>query len=294
MGDALNWIPWEPLKGSPEISPRVLAEILDGGQVFRWHEIETGVWEGFWMEHVTRLRLDAANRLEWCAPRKLADRVELALPKYLAMDVDWTGILDALPWRSDPVLSTALRAWPGMRILRQPLEETLFCFLCSSTKQIVQIKQMCELTADRFGHEVYDKRKALPTWKTLSEVPERELRACKLGYRAKYIKATAQFLSENPNHLNGLSTLKFGDAREQIMKLPGVGGKIADCVLLFGAGRLEAFPVDTWVTRALGKHYGLNNWKPEQLAAFGRLHFGPHAGLAQQVLFADERRKTKS
>jgi N-glycosylase/DNA lyase len=74
------------------------------------------------------------------------------------------------------------------------------------------------------------------------------------------------------------------------MELPGVGAKVADCVLLFGAGRLEAFPVDVWILRTLAKRYGLVGWSPDAVAHFGRIHFGPRAGLAQQYLFAWERR----
>jgi N-glycosylase/DNA lyase len=79
-------------------------------------------------------------------------------------------------------------------------------------------------------------------------------------------------------------------AKARLLELPGVGEKVADCVLLFGAGRLEAFPVDTWVLKALARRYGLDGWKPAQVAQFGRAHFGPLAGLAQQYLFAWERK----
>ena len=76
-----------------------------------------------------------------------------------------------------------------------------------------------------------------------------------------------------------------------LAKLPGVGEKVADCVLLFGAGRLEAFPVDVWILKTMARRYGLEDWKPAPLAQFGRVHFGPLAGLAQQYLFAWERRE---
>ena len=79
-------------------------------------------------------------------------------------------------------------------------------------------------------------------------------------------------------------------AKARLMELPGVGEKVADCVLLFGAGRLEAFPVDTWILKSLARRYHLTGWKPAQVAHFGRTHFGPLAGLAQQYLFAWERK----
>jgi len=78
------------------------------------------------------------------------------------------------------------------------------------------------------------------------------------------------------------------------MELPGVGAKVADCVLLFGAGKLEAFPVDTWILKAMAKRYDLTGWKPDQITHFGRQHFGPLAGLAQQYLFAYERAQART
>jgi N-glycosylase/DNA lyase len=120
-------------------------------------------------------------------------------------------------------------------------------------------------------------------------VPEAELRSCLLGFRARYIAATARFLAAHPGWLEETETLPYAAAKERLCSLPGVGEKVADCVLLFGAGRLEAFPVDVWILRTLELRYGLDGWKPAPLAQFGRAHFGPLAGLAQQYLFAHER-----
>jgi N-glycosylase/DNA lyase len=130
----------------------------------------------------------------------------------------------------------------------------------------------------------------LPTWAELAETPESDLRACLLGFRARYIHQTALFLAANPGWLEATEQAPYPEAKERLCSLPGVGEKVADCVLLFGAGRLEAFPVDTWILKALARRYGLDGWKPAQVAQFGRAHFGPLAGLAQQYLFAYERR----
>ena len=90
-------------------------------------------------------------------------------------------------------------------------------------------------------------------------------------------------------NLAGLTNLPCDAARAEMLKLPGVGRKIADCVLLFAYGFQEAFPVDVWILRTMTERYGLHGWKPAQVAHFGRTHFGPLAGLAQQYLFAFER-----
>ncbi|MES1167043.1 MAG: DNA-binding protein, partial [Pseudomonadota bacterium] len=172
--------------------------------------------------------------------------------------------------------------------------ETLLGFLCSATKQIVQIKQMLALLAARHGMEIVAGIHRLPTWPELARLSEADLRACLLGFRARYIHRTAQFLAAHPSWLEETEALPYAEAKARLCTLPGVGEKVADCVLLFGAGRLEAFPVDVWIIRTMSVRYGLHGWKPAQIAHFGRTHFGPLAGLAQQYLFAYERRAKKT
>ena len=133
----------------------------------------------------------------------------------------------------------------------------------------------------------------LPTWAELAQIPEPDLRACLLGFRARYIKATALYLSARPGWLEETEHLPYAAAKARLLELPGVGEKVADCVLLFGAGQLEAFPVDTWILKAMAHRYGLTGWSPAQVAHFGRTHFGPLAGLAQQYLFAYERAQAR-
>lgn len=284
----MKWTPWRALPTPFPWTDTSLRELLDGGQAFRW--IETGgVWEGIWGKNVVRLRR-SDDGLEWSAPAPAAPGTADALRHYLALDPEWDAALDELPWRSDAVLARAMRAWPGLRILRQPLDETLLVFLCSSTKQIVQIKQICADLAEALGGTLPGGHRTLPSWPTLHAADEATLRACRLGYRARYIKGTAAVLAEHPGWLDELAALPYAEARARLMTLPGVGAKIADCVLLFGAGRLEAFPVDTWILKVMQQRYGLHGWKPEQVATFGRIHFGPLAGVAQQFLFADARK----
>ena len=296
------WSDWQPL--ALRFAPEVLTETLDGGQSFRW-QLADGVWTGVWAGNIAQLCLrDGA--LHWRAPASLHSNVAAALPRYLGLDRDWTALTDSLPWRSDAHLAGCIAAFPGLRILRQPFGETLLGFLCSATKQIVQIKQMVALLADQHGSPICRagsllppsggisdaalQMHRLPTWDELAHVPEKELRACLLGFRAGYIHRTAKFLAARPGWLEETEALPYAAAKARLLELPGVGEKVADCVLLFGAGRLEAFPVDTWVLKSLARRYGLEGWKSAPVAHFGRAHFGPLAGLAQQYLFAWERK----
>jgi N-glycosylase/DNA lyase len=212
----------------------------------------------------------------------------------LAVHQDWANLVDQLPWRSDPHLRQCLARFPSLRILRQPLGETLLGFLCSATKQIVQIKQMCHQMAVAFGDEIAPGFHALPDWAALARASDADLRRCGLGFRARYIKATALLLAEAPDRWRSFEHLPYPEAREELVRLPGVGEKVADCILLFGAGRLESFPVDVWIFRVMENRYQLHGWTNPQIAHFGRTHFGHLAGLAQQFLFSAERQETRT
>ena len=312
----MTWSGWRSLDSVPPLAAEVLAETLDGGQAFRWHREPDGAWVGAWGDCVARVHFANGGQLEWSAPTAIASTVGRALPSYFATENDFAALADSLPWRSDAHLARCLAEFRGLRILRQPFGETLLGFLCSATKQIVQIKQMLALLAERHGIQVVERvapnalrggppenqrvegnalhLHRLPTWPELAAIPETELRACQLGFRAKFISQTAHFLAAHPGWLEETETLPYADAKARLCSLPGVGEKIADCVLLFGAGRLEAFPVDTWILQSLARRYGLTGWRPAQVAQFGRAHFGPFAGLAQQYLFASERRAAKN
>jgi len=285
---------WTPFPDTFAPDDRTLAEILDGGQAFRWRAsraADTPVrWTGTWADLVVEVERSADGRLGWRALNRPARDAAPPVAHYFALATPWAALTDALPWRSDAHLARTVTAFPGLRLLRQPFGETLLGFLCSATKQIVQIKQMLALLAERHGAALAPGHHRLPTWAELAAIPEAELRRCQLGFRARYVHATAQRLAAEPGWLEATEAAPYAEARARLCRLPGVGEKVADCVLLFGAGRLEAFPVDVWIARTLAERYDLRDWKLPVLAQFGRVHFGPAAGFAQQFLFAWERR----
>ena len=279
---------WQVWEDAPTFSATSFAETIDGGQAFRWQR--TGdFYEGRWDKNALRLRFEN-DQIEFAIPRGSdSEKTQHNLASYFACEVDFAQVADALPWRSDPVLNTAIEHLSGLRILRQPFAETLFCFLCSSTKQIPQIKAICEAVALDMGETLADGSHALPTWASIAEAGETRLRAAKLGYRAPYIYQTARFLADRPGWLESTEAAPTEEARTRLLELPGVGRKIADCTLLFGAGRLEAFPIDTLVEKILTHSYQLEGWKLSQLQDFARIHFGSASGYAQQYLFAAAR-----
>ena len=279
---------WQVWVDAPTFSETSFAETIDGGQAFRWQKIED-FYEGRWDKTAVRLKYENEH-IEFAIPLGTdPEAAQQNLASYFACDVDFAQLEDALPWRSDPVLDTAIQHFSGLRILRQPFAETLFCFLCSSMKQIPQIKAICEAVALDMGEGLADGSHALPTWAAIAEASETRLRAAKLGYRARYIYETACFLAERPGWLETAEVAPTEEARSRLLELPGVGRKIADCTLLFGAGRLEAFPIDTWIEKILTHSFQLKGWKQTQLQDFARIHFGSSSGYAQQYLFAAAR-----
>ena len=282
-----EWTSWRPLRLAEDVPAGALAEQLDGGQSFRWSAQADGSWVGVFGRTLAALR-SGPQGLEWRG-LKGATHAEEALRRYLDAEGAQARLSEALPWRSDPVLRAARAAYPGLRILRQDPHEALIGFLCSSNKRILQIRVMVAALATKLGEPLGGGFHALPTWQAIAEADEAVLRACSLGYRAGFLRGTAQRLLARPRWAKEFAALETPALLAELQSLPGVGPKVAACVALFGFGRLESFPVDTWVVQALADAYGLRGWKPAQLEQFGKAHFGEAAGLAQQYLFSAAR-----
>ena len=261
-----------------------VAATLTSGQAFRWKQIgeaHEGIIGNRWVQlHVRQDRLHATTTARVDDWSWLTD--------YLQLAVDLPAVLRSFP--DDAPLRAATTACPGLRLLRQDHWECLASFILSSTKQIVQIQQCVALLCERFGEPIAgpdgEGRFSFPSFTRLAAASEAELRACKLGFRAKYLRGTAQMLADGEVALAALAELSTAEARAQLMRFPGVGRKIADCVLLFAYGRQDAFPVDVWVLKALRTLY-FPNRRPtlRRLQHFAATHFGPNAGYAQQYLF---------
>ncbi|MBT3637099.1 MAG: DNA-binding protein [Opitutae bacterium] len=264
-----------------------LEETLLGGQSFSWTATTESSWKGVIGKSVVELRL-TKDRLTWRTGKK-HPFAEKKLRNYLWLDPSFAEAVDSLPWRSDPVLDRCMKALPGLRILRQPMDEVLLVFLLSSVKSIPQIKEMKELVARKYGEPLELDLWSFPGWERLAEIPEAELRDLKMGYRAKYVHGVARQIAINPSMLREVVEQPYEEAKAKLLGLPGVGPKVADCCLLFGASRTNAFPIDTWISKTLEMHYGLGGWSNNQQAHFAFKHYGKHAGLAQQFLFSGER-----
>jgi len=301
-----------------------LAATLDSGQVFRWRR-DGDSWTGVLGRHSLRLT-QQADGIHAQAAAPVADWHFLR--EFLQTDVDLAAILRTFP--DDEPMRAATGSCPGLRLLRQDPWECLASFILSSTKQIVQIRQIVALLCETFGEPVSmiqttplvgriapraplpanqrvlihdDAAQSMrppalsfsfPTPQRLATATETELRACKMGFRAPSLLAAARAITDGKIDLAGIHTLQYFEARAELMKLRGVGEKIADCVLLFGYGFDSAFPVDVWIERALQELYFPRRRASEKrLLNFAATHFGPHAGYAQQYLFHYMRTKVK-
>ena len=256
-----------------------LRATLECGQVFHWAETENGLWEGLIGDELTAVRGEG-GQLE--VVRGDGPRVAW----YFGMDHDLAEVYAGFP--QDETMLAALDFCRGLRILRQPAWECLATFITSSMKQVVHIRQMSFALRERFGRAVPGSGwRAYPEPARLAAASENELRACGLGYRAKNLQATAERVASGQADLTAWEALDDGDLREALCTLPGVGRKVANCAMLFGFGRLSAFPVDTWIARIMRRSYWRGRKKPTPLALERRLasRFGPHAGYAQQYLF---------
>src|SRR5262245_10784195 len=219
-----------------------LAATLDSGQAFRWCR-QHNAWIGVIGAHWVRLRGDdfsitaetAVPTLDWSW-----------LEDYLQLQLDLGAVLRTFP--DDDPLRRATQSCRGLRLLRQDPWECLASFILSSTKQIIQIRQIVALVCNRYGEPLavapgQPPAHEFPTPSRLARATEAELRACKMGFRAPYLLATARTISGGLFDLERLRLLPVETARTELMKLPGVGRKIADCVLLFAYGFQSAFPL---------------------------------------------------
>ena len=278
-----------------------LAATLDSGQAFRW-QFRAETWEGIIGNRRVHLRAgESSITAEIFEP--VTDWNWLT--DYLQLDLDLSQVIASFP--DDEPMRAAVNACRGLRLLRQYPWECLASFILSSSKQIVQIRQIVALLCERFGEPCSVEPVArlasatgrtlqfsFPTPARIARLSEAELRACKMGFRAPNLLNAARQIAEGKLDLERLPQLSCAEARAELMQLRGVGGKIADCVLLFAYGFDSAFPVDVWVERALQRLYFPRRRASDQrLRRFAATHFGPHAGYAQQYLFHYMRTKMK-
>lgn len=261
---------------SLDVSLFDLEATLLSGQVFHWSK-QDGTWQGL-IDRTPAWVRQEGDRLYYGG----IDRKQLGY--YFALDHPLAEIYATFP--QDPYSQQALNHCRGLRIMRQPIWECLATFLTSSMKQVRHIAQMSAALRENFGEKTPGSPLyTYPSVTTVAGLSEAQLRACGLGFRAKYVAATARLLVERGWELSDLQQHPTEELRAILCELPGVGRKIANCVLLFAYGRLESVPVDVWIERVTTKMRGRGKAVPLKLEEYAQKRFGVYAGYVQQYLF---------
>jgi N-glycosylase/DNA lyase len=276
-----------------------LAVTLESGQVFHWEKAGSGFVgtigdEPIYVEQqgdVLKLhdrQLDCLKQSSRRGTRDGGGLLGRTVARYFALDHPLAEICASFP--NDPIMDAARQSCRGLRIIRQPKWECLATFICSSMKQVAHIRQISKAFRERLGvPRRIDRHVAhtFPSAQGLAESSESELRKCALGYRAKNLLATARLVGSGEADLDAWSALSDVDLREKLCALPGVGAKVANCVMLFAYQRLRAFPIDVWIERVLRERYFPRRKKvtAQRLREFSETYFGDHGGYAQQYLF---------
>lgn len=264
-----------------------LDQIADSGQVFRWERRGPEHYAIPAGGHFCVASMDAPGRLTVRCREHMA-----TFWRY------YFGLGDAYPeyWRTintwaerdgpDAYLTRAAEAANGMTILHQPTWEAMASFLISQNNNIPRIKAIVAKLCQRWGHLVTtldgDNYYTFPEPGLLCDVAD--LEGLGLGYRDKYLAALAQAVTAGPLHLPTLEGMDYTRAKAALKAVPGVGEKVANCMLLYGLGHLEAFPVDTWIRRVLDREFP-DGFPMERYDGFG--------GLVQQLIFYYEREAKK-
>ena len=255
-------------------------------------------WDyGVIFNNIVKMRQTSEGVEFQCGPDDEAT-LEPLVRGYLRLNDDLEAIYDVIG--RDERMRSAMSGYPGLRILRQEPWECLVSFICSANSNIPRISTNVEDMAKSFGRALeFDGycRNTFPSPDALAEAGEQALRDLGLGFRAKYVAAAAKRIAAGEIDLYSLREASYDDALESLISLAGIGDKVGNCILLFSLDKLEAFPVDVWIDRAL------REWYPEvveqklsrkAMRPWAQEYYGAYAGYANQYLFHSRRLQDKN
>ena len=240
------------------------------GQAFRWKETEEGIFTGTVKENT--LVVEQKDKEIIFRNTDESTFLRLWVP-YFDLERDYKAITD--DFRSDKYISSALDEFYGIRILHQEPWEALCSFIISQNNNIPRICGIIDRLCENFGTQTKSGEYSFPDAKIMSLLTEADLSVLRAGFRNKYLIDAAQKVASGEISLEEIYEMPIEDARNELMKIKGVGPKVAECTLLYGFGRLDAFPIDVWVKRIMAEMYsdGLPSCTKN------------YEGIAQQYLF---------
>ena len=250
-----------------------LAQTFECGQCFRWNRDESGAYCGVAMGKAARIRRHGDSVFITGTP----DEFNAVWRPYFDLDRDYETVRHALC--VDDFMTRCAQHGAGIRILKQDKWEALCTFILSQCNNIPRIKQIVERFSGLYGQPIILDGKtyySFPTAEKTAGLSLQELEPLRCGYRAPYILHAAREVTEGRLDLEAIAAGPQDEAAHALKKLDGVGDKVAQCVVLFGLHMLDAFPIDTWIKKAISENYG---------KAFDPAVFSPYAGIAQQYIF---------
>lgn len=252
-----------------------IAQICNSGQCFRMKQLEGNTYAVIAGEKYLELSQNGADCIFNCSEEEFEDFWK----QYFDLDMDY-GKCRELIHPKDTYLNSAAEFGSGIRILNQDLWEMIVSFLISQQNNIMRIRKCIQNICEKYGEQVEgvdgNIYHTFPSAEALAFLPEDELKSSNLGYRSKYVVRTAKSIVEGDVSLDEIRDMPYKNAREDLLKLFGVGEKVADCICLFALHHLEAFPVDTHINQALKKHYP---------RGFPKRRYKGYEGIMQQYIF---------
>ena len=270
------------ISGLEEFDPR---DIFTCGQAFRWYEEKDGSFT-----FVTHGIVANAKKVGDEIILKGVDEksFEEIFYDYFDLSRDYKVVMEELA--QDEVMKDATDYGKGIRILNQDKFETIISFIISANNQIPRIQKaiekISEMYGDYLGEDENRKYYAFPSAQQLALAKPEDLREfARVGFRDKRIVEASKLIASGQVDIEKISSMDLEDARKELQTLPGVGPKVADCILLFAFDRKESFPVDVWIKRVMEELYLKEVTPKSKIATRGREVFGKNAGFANQYLF---------
>ncbi|ABS40703.1 MULTISPECIES: DNA-3-methyladenine glycosylase family protein [Clostridium] len=270
-----------------------LAHIFECGQCFRWYKTEEGSYIGVAYGKV--IEVEKANN-DVILHNATEDDFKNIWAEYFDLYRDYSEIKNILS--KDEILAKSVEFGHGIRLLKQDPFEIIVSFIISANNRIPMIKKAIKNISERWGDPIEYKGNiyySFPTVEQLKDATEDELKACSVGFRAKYIKDTVNKIYQNSieeceQYEKEYDMLWIKNQQDDIchkvlQNYSGIGAKVADCVMLFSMEKYSAFPVDVWVKRAMQYFYLAPDVSLKKIRDFGREKFGELSGFAQQYLF---------
>ncbi len=257
-----------------------LKHIFDCGQCFRF--VQTGDNEYTGVAGSKALTIAETDEGIILYDTSYAD-FENFWSNYFDLGNDYTIIKNSLS--GETCMNEAIEEGDGIRILRQNLFETIISFIISQSNNIPRIRKIIESLCALCGDEISYRGKVYYSFPSPEAILKKDISPIKAGFRDKYILNAAKYVVENPGFLAKLKKADSEAAKKMLMSLRGIGNKVSDCILLFGLGKTDSFPVDVWMHRIMEQLYFCKKCSIPEISAYAAEKFGNYSGYAQQYLF---------